>query len=73
MTSVNSLIQQVLGSSDPSQAFQQILNSSKEAQEAMNLINQYGNGDPKAAFENLAAAQGKRALAEQIKQRMGLS
>jgi len=39
----------------------------------MNLIQQYGNGDPKAAFMNYAAQQGKNAIAQQIMQRLGLN
>lgn len=50
-----------------------MVGNSPEAQSAMNLINQYGNGDPKAAFMNYAASQGKQAMAQQIMQRMGLA
>ena len=69
---INAVIQQILSCSDPAAAFQQIISSSPEAQNAMNIITQYGNGDPKAAFENYAAAQGKQALAGPILQKLGL-
>lgn len=70
--SAKKLAQQILGSQDATQAFNQMLASSPEAQKAMELINQYGNGDPKAALTNYAAAQGQQAVAQQIIQRMGL-
>lgn len=73
MDNVNSIINQIMGSQNPTAAFQQMVGSSPEAQSAMNLVNQYGNGDPKAAFMNYAAAQGKQALAQQIMQKMGLA
>lgn len=73
MDSVNSIINQIMGSQNPAVAFQQMIGNSPEAQTAMNLINQYGNGDPKTAFMNYAAAQGKQALAQQIMQKMGLA
>ena len=61
-----------MGSTDPRQAFNQLLSENKDAQGAMDLINQYGNGDPKAAFLNYASQQGKGALAQQIMQKLGL-
>ena len=70
--SAKKLAQQILGSQDATQAFNQMLASSPEAQKAMELINQYGNGDPKVALTNYAAAQGQQAVAQQIIQRMGL-
>ena len=50
-----------------------MLSNNKDAQNAMNLINQYGNGDPRAAFLNYMNAQGKQALGQQLMQRFGLS
>lgn len=44
----------------------------KDAQNAMNIINQYGNGDPKAAFLNYASQMGKDSLAKSIMSRLGL-
>ena len=69
---VNNLIDQILNSADPQQAFNQVLNASPDAKKAMDLINQYGNGDPKAAFMNYMSATGKQDLGQQIKQKLGL-
>lgn len=52
--------------------FNNMVSNNKDAQNAMNLINQYGNGDPKAAFVNYAAANGKQSLGQQIKEKLGL-
>lgn len=71
--SVNSIIGQILNSTNPQQTFQQVISQNQEAQNAMNLINQYGNGDPKQAFINYANQTGKQNLAKQILQRFGLS
>ena len=62
-----------MSSVDPQQAFNQVLSSSPDAKNAMDLINQYGNGDPKVAFMNYAAATGKQSLGQQIMQKLGLS
>lgn len=70
--SAKKLAQQIMSSQDATQAFNQMLASSPEAQRAMELINQYGNGDPETALTNYAAAQGKQAMAQQIIQKMGL-
>lgn len=61
-----------MNSADPKQTFKQVVSNIDNGQEAMDLINQYGNGDPKTAFMNYAAKQGKTALAQQIMQRLGL-
>ena len=49
-----------------------MLSQNKDAQNAMDIINQYGNGDPKAAFMNYMAAQGKQQIGQGIMQRLGL-
>lgn len=72
MSDVNSIVQQIVNSQDPQQTFQQIFGSNPLAQNSLKLIQQYGNGDVKTAFENYAASQGKQALAQQILQKMGL-
>ena len=69
---VNSIASQIMEAADPQKMFNQILAENQDAQNAMNLINQYGNGDPKAAFMNYAAQTGKSALAQQILQKFGL-
>ena len=69
----NKLVNQIMGSANPQAMFNQMLSSNPDAQNAMNLINQYGNGDPKAAFFNYMNAQSKQALGQQLIQRFGLS
>ena len=69
---VNSLISQILNSVNPKQAFDNIISNNKDAKNAMDLINQYGNGDPKAAFINYANATGKQSIAKQIAEKFGL-
>ena len=70
---ISNIANQILGSANPQQAFQQVLQQNKEAQNAWNLVTQYGNGDPKTAFMNYAAQTGKQGLAQQILQKLGLS
>lgn len=70
---INSIIGQILNSANPQQTFQQVISQNQEAQNAMNLINQYGNGDPKQAFLNYANQTGKQNLAQQIMQKLGLA
>ena len=65
-------MQQILGAPNSAQTFNQIVSSSPEAQNVMNIVRQYGNGDFRTAFMNYAAAQGKQALAQQIMQSWGL-
>lgn len=69
---VRNIVDQIMNSANPQAAFQQILNSSPDCKNAMNLINQYGNGDPKQAFLNYANQTGKSGLAQQILQKLGL-
>lgn len=73
MSQVNALIQQIMSSENPTATFQQMIGQSPEAQQAMSIANQYGNGDFKTAFMNYAAATGKQAIAQQIMQGMGLN
>ena len=70
---INSMIGQILNSANPQQTFQQVVLQNQEAKNAMYLINQYGNGDPKQAFLNYANQTGKQNLAQQIRQKFGLS
>lgn len=71
-TTANSMVNQILQSANPQQMFSQMLASNPNAKNAMDLINQYGNGDPKAAFMNYMSAQGKQAVGQAIMQRFGL-
>ena len=62
-----------MGATDPKQAFNQTLQQNPDARNAMNIVNQYGNGDPKAAFLAYAQQKGQNALAQNIMQKLGLS
>lgn len=73
ITAVNNIIGQILNSVNPQQTFQQVISQNKDAQNAMNLINQYGNGDPRQAFLNYASQTGKQSIAQEIMQKFGLS
>lgn len=72
VNAVKAMAEQILNSVNPQQTFQQIISQNQEAQNAMNLINQYGNGDPKQAFLNYANQTGKQKLAKEISQKFGL-
>ena len=61
-----------MNSVDPNQTFNQMVGKIDGGQNALSLIQQYGNGDPRAAFMNYAAQMGKNAMAQQIMQRLGL-
>jgi len=69
---VNNVINQILNSTNPQSAFQQILQQSPDAQQAMQLINQYGNGNPQQAFINYMNSTGKQNLGQQILSKLGL-
>ena len=69
---VNNLVNQIMSSVNPQQAFNQVLSASPDAKNAMNLINQYGNGDPRTAFMNYMVATGKQSLGQSILQKLGL-
>lgn len=69
---VNNLVNQVMSSADPNQTFNQMVSKIDGGQNALKLIQQYGNGDPKTAFMNYAAQNGKSAMAELILRRLGL-
>lgn len=62
---VSSLINQIMGSANPQQMFQQMVTSNPNAKSAMDIVNQYGNGDPKAAFMNHMSQQGKQVVGQQ--------
>lgn len=69
---INNLANQILTAVNPQQQFNNMVAGNKDAQNAMNIINQYGNGDPKAAFLNYASQMGKDSLAKSIMSRLGL-
>ena len=72
VSAVRNIVNQIMNSTNPQAAFQQMLNSSADCKNAMNLIQQYGNGDPKQAFLNYASQTGKSEIAQQILQKLGL-
>lgn len=62
----------IMGAVNPQQAFSNMLSQNKDAQNAMNICNQYGNGDPKTAFMNYAREKGQEGLAKTIMNKLGL-
>lgn len=51
-------IKTILNNASPQTAFNTFLATNPQAQEAQQLIMQYGNGDPKKAFYELAKVRG---------------
>lgn len=72
ISAVKNLVDQIMSASNPQAAFQQMLDSSPDCKNAMNLIQQYGNGDPRQAFMNYASKTGKAGIAQQILSKLGL-
>lgn len=66
------MAEQIMSSMDPQQTFNNILQQNPSAKKAMDMINEYGNGDPKAAFMNYMNASSKQAIGHQIMQKLGL-
>lgn len=62
-----------MGSVNPQETFNNIVNNNQNLKNSYDLMNQYGNGDPKAAFMNYAQQKGKTMLATKIMERLGLS
>ena len=71
--SVKNIVNQIMNSANPQATFQQVLQQSPDAAKAMQMINQYGNGNPQQAFLNYANQMGKQDLARQILQKLGLN
>ena len=69
---VNSIISRILGSDNPNETFQQLINSNPMLKSKIDEMNQYGNGDPKTAFINYMNAKSKQGLAQNIMQLFGL-
>lgn len=69
---IDQIIAQVMNSADPQAAFNAMVRNNPAMQNALVLINQYGNGDPKAAFMNYAQQKGMTSAAENIMQQLGL-
>ena len=62
-----------MSSVNPKATFDQMVNTRPEAKTAMNIVNQYGNGDPKAAFMNYAKSKGQSEFAKSIMTQLGLN
>ena len=73
MEMVNSTIGQILNSENPQASFNEFVNSNPEAKNAMDLINQYGNGNPRTAFMNYMKVTSKQTLGQRIMQFFGFS
>ena len=71
-TTANNIVNQILGSVNPKETFDQMISGNKDAQKAMGIVQQYGNGDAKTAFMNYAQQMGKGALAQSIMKKLGL-
>lgn len=70
---VNNLVGQIMNSVDPQAAFNSLISKNPNFKSGMDLINQYGNGDPKAAFFNYAQAMGVNdTVKQQILSKFGL-
>lgn len=61
-----------MASANPQATFNNIVANNKGAKTALDITNQYGNGDPKTAFMNYARQKGQDALAQRIMQTLGL-
>ena len=72
VSAIKNLASQILSSVNPQETFNQILANNEQAKSAMDKINQYGNGDPRAAFMNYMNATGQQSLGQQIMQKLGL-
>ena len=70
---IKNIVDQIMNSVNPQQTFNQLLSQSPDAQKAMDLINQYGNGNPQQAFINYAAVTGKQNIGQSILQKLGLN
>ena len=73
VSAIKNLASQILSSVNPQETFNQILANNEQAKNAMDKINQYGNGDPRAAFMNYMKSTGQQNLGQQIMQKLGLS
>lgn len=61
-----------MSSVNPQAMFDNLLSQNPDAKKAMDLINQYGNGDPKAAFTNYMNQAGKQLEGNAIMKQFGL-
>lgn len=73
MEGINNFASEILSSMDPQKKFNDFISSSQDAKNGMDIVNKYGNGDPKTAFMNYAKEKGKQEIAKQIMMKLGLS
>ena len=57
---------------NPQATFNKMIADNPDAKTALDITNQYGNGDPRTAFFNYAAEKGKNAAAQAILKSLGL-
>ena len=69
---VINIINEILGSANPQETFQAMLNKIPNGQNLWQQFQQYGNGDPSKAVANYAAQTGKQSIAQNILQNLGL-
>ena len=69
---IEGIANKIMQSANPQATFNNIVANNKDAKTALDITNQYGNGDPRTAFFNYAAEKGKNAAANKILQMLGL-
>lgn len=70
---IETMANRILSAVNPQEEFSKVVNSNEGAKKAMEICNQYGNGDPKAAFMNyMAGNPGKAMIGKAIMSKLGL-
>ena len=69
---IEGLANKILGSVNPQETFNTLVSQNADAKKALDICNQYGNGDPKAAFMNYMGQPGKGAIGKAIMNKLGL-
>ena len=64
MQAAKDLASQIMATPNPQETFNQMLNKNPELKKQYDLMNQYGNGDPKAAFMNYMGSTGKQSMGQ---------
>ena len=71
MQAANDLASQIMSTPNPQETFYKMLDQNPELKEKWDLMNKYGNGDPKAAFMNYMGSNGKQTFGNMIIQWLG--
>ena len=71
MQAANDLASQIMATPNPQVTFNNLLNQNPELKKMYDLMNQYGNNDPKAAFMNYMGSTGKQTFGQMIIQWLG--